>query len=86
MKTVEVKLTMPRATVTGAQNRGDVVEVGVLEAGRMMRAGQIEKPEAKTLKAIAAAEAEAAKETAAADAGDPETAADTGGADTGGAA
>lgn len=86
MKTVEVKLTMPRATVTGAQNRGDVVEVGVLEAGRMMRAGQIEKPEAKTLKAIAGAEAEAAKETAAADAGDPETAADTGGADTGGAA
>ena len=76
MKTVDVKLTISRATATGAENRGDVVAVGCLEAGRMLRAGQIEKPDAKTLKAIAAAEAAANKETAAAPAPEPEPAPD----------
>lgn len=66
MDTCEVKLTVGRAGPAGAQNRGDVAEVGLLEAGRMIRAGQCEKPDAKVLKAIAGAESAAAKETAAA--------------------
>ena len=64
MDTCDVKLTIARSGPAGAQNRGDTVTVGLLEAGRMLRSGQIEKPAAATLKAIAAAEAEARGETA----------------------
>jgi len=67
MDTCKVKLTVARCGPGGAQDRGQVIEVGLLEAGRMVAASQCERPEAKTLKAIAAAEAEARTETAAAD-------------------
>ena len=76
MDTCKVKLTISRAGVTVDQKRGDIVEVGLLEAGRLQRQGSIEPLDAKTLKAIAAAEAAAAQETAAgATAADVETAA-----------
>ena len=75
MDTCKVKLTISRAGVTVDQKRGDIVEVGLLEAGRLQRQGSIEPLDAKTLKAIAAAEAAAAQETAAgATAADVETA------------
>jgi hypothetical protein len=89
MKTVDVELTQARATLTGSQNRGDTVPVGLLEAGRMARAGMIKMPDAKTLKAIVAAEKEAGIETAAAaadKAAADKAAADTAAANTGGAA
>ncbi|MDE4059766.1 hypothetical protein [Phaeobacter gallaeciensis] len=66
METCKVKLTTSRSGPNGAQTRGDVVEVGLLEAGRLVRQGACEKPDAKTLKAIAAAEAAEGVETAAA--------------------
>lgn len=64
MDKCEVKLTVSRSGPAGSQNRGDNVEVGLLEAGRLVKRGDCEKPDAKTLKAIAKAEAAAKKETA----------------------
>lgn len=37
---MKVKLIEPRATATGAQNRGDEVEVSAKEGARMIAAGQ----------------------------------------------
>lgn len=74
MDTCKVKLTTSRTGPNGAQTRGDVVEVGLLEAGRLVRQGACDKPDAKTLKAIAAAEAAEGVETAEAVAGVPEAA------------
>lgn len=65
MAKVKVKLTQSRAGVGFADSVGDMVWVSLLEAGRMYRAGQINKPSAANLKKIAAAEAEAATERAA---------------------
>lgn len=66
MDKISVKLAVPRSGPIGAQSRGDVIEVGPLEAGRMWRAGQIERPGGTDLKAIAAAEESAQVETASA--------------------
>ena len=74
MDSCKVKLTISRAGPDVDQKRGDEVEVSLLEAGRLVRQGACEKPDAKTLKAIAAAEAEAAKETATAAPAEVETA------------
>lgn len=75
MDACEVKLTVSRAGPKLEQKAGQVVEVSLLEAGRLLRNGACERPDAKTLKAIAAAEAEAAKEAAAAAEPPAETAA-----------
>ena len=72
MDTCKVKLTVSRSGPAMDQKRGDEVVVSLLEAGRLLRQGAIERPDAKTVKAISAAEAEAAKE-AAAPAAKPET-------------
>lgn len=62
----KVTLTIARSGPRNIDQRaGDVIEVSLLEAARMLRAGQIERPDAKTLKAIAAAETADATETAA---------------------
>lgn len=37
---MRIELLVPRATATGAENRGDVVEVTDAEAVRMIEAGQ----------------------------------------------
>jgi len=37
---MQIKLLMARATATGSQNRGDVVDVSDAEAVRMIEAGQ----------------------------------------------
>lgn len=76
MKTCEVKLTVARSGVRGAHVPGDVIEVGVLEASRLWRARQIERPDAKTLKDIAEAEKAEAVERAAQEAQDAEDAAE----------
>lgn len=39
---MKIKLLVARATATGAENRGDVVEVSADEAVRMIEAGQAE--------------------------------------------
>lgn len=39
---MQVKLLAARATATGAENRGDIVEVSENEAIRMIEAGQAE--------------------------------------------
>jgi hypothetical protein len=39
---MKVKLLVARATATGAENRGDVVDVSNAEAVRMIEAGQAE--------------------------------------------
>ena len=39
---MKVKLLMARATATGSQNRGDVIEVSQADAVRMIEAGQAE--------------------------------------------
>jgi len=62
---VRVKLTVSRAGRV-SHKPGDEIEVSPLEAGRMLRAGQIAKPDGPTLKAIAAAESDGKKETASA--------------------
>jgi len=59
MKTVEVKLTVSRAG-PGAANRGDTIKVSVAEAARMLAAGQIQLPSAKTGKLIEEYEAASA--------------------------
>lgn len=69
MKTCEVKLAVSRTGPAGAQNRGAIIEVGLLEAGRMYAAGQCERPEGKTLKAIAVATEKAGVEIASAPVG-----------------
>lgn len=48
---MKVELLVPRATATGSENRGDVVEVSADEAKRMIEAGQ-----AMPVRAAAAAE------------------------------
>lgn len=37
---MEIRLLVPRATVTGAENAGDIVTVSDAEAKRMIEAGQ----------------------------------------------
>ena len=76
MKTCDVKLTVARSGIRGAQSAGDIVEVSLLEAGRLLRAGQIERPDAKVMKAIAEAEKAHAVERAAQEAQDAEDAAE----------
>ena len=71
MSTVTLTLLSPRAGLNSSFAAGDEVEVGLLEAARMIGAGQAKPPEAqKDIKAIkaavAAAEEEAAKAAAAA--------------------
>lgn len=39
---MKIKLLVARATVAGAENRGDVIEVESAEAKRMIEAGQAE--------------------------------------------
>lgn len=39
---MKIKLLVARATATGAQNRGDLVDVSDAEAVRMIEAGQAE--------------------------------------------
>ena len=39
---MKIKLLVARATATGAENRGDEIEVGDAEAIRMIEAGQAE--------------------------------------------
>lgn len=39
---MKIKLLVSRATATGAQNRGDVIETDQAEAIRMIEAGQAE--------------------------------------------
>ena len=39
---MQVKLIVSRATATGAENRGDIVEVSADEGQRMIDAGQAE--------------------------------------------
>jgi hypothetical protein len=39
---MQVKLMVARATATGSQDRGDVIEVSAGEAARMIEAGQAE--------------------------------------------
>ena len=39
---MKIKLLVSRASATGSQNRGDVIDVGDAEAIRMMEAGQAE--------------------------------------------
>ncbi len=69
MDTCKVKLTVARSGPKLNQQRGDEVEVGLLEAGRLLRNGAIERPAAKVLKAIADAEAAEGRETAVASGG-----------------
>ena len=39
---MKIKLLVSRASATGSQNRGDVIDVGDAEAIRMIEAGQAE--------------------------------------------
>jgi len=39
---MQIKLLIARATATGSQNRGDVIETSNAEAVRMIQAGQAE--------------------------------------------
>lgn len=39
---MKVKLLVPRATATGAENRGDIVDVSADEAARMIESGTAE--------------------------------------------
>lgn len=58
---MKVKLLVSRATATGAENRGDVIEVDDAEAVRMIEAEQAEPVRsAGTEKAVAKPKAEKA--------------------------
>jgi len=58
---MKIKLLTARATATGAENRGDIVEVSTDEAARMIEAGQAEPVRAATPeKAVASRKAERA--------------------------
>lgn len=58
---MKVKLLMARATASGAESRGDVVEVSDAEAVRMIEAGQAEPVrEIKTERAVKTPRAEKA--------------------------
>ena len=39
---MKIKLLVARASATGAENRGDVIDVSADEAGRMVEAGEAE--------------------------------------------
>lgn len=58
---MKIKLLMARAAASGAQNRGDVIDVSADEAGRMVAAGQAEMiRSAKPEKAVSRAKPEKA--------------------------
>lgn len=58
---MKIKLLTARATATGAENRGDIVEVSTDEAARMIEAGQAEPVRAVAPeKAVSARKAERA--------------------------
>lgn len=58
---MKIKLLVPRATATGPENRGDVIEVPDAEAVRMIEAGQAEPiREAAPERAVKPARAEKA--------------------------
>jgi len=58
---MKIKLLTARATATGAENRGDVIDVPDAEAVRMIEAGQAEAiRQAAPEKAVSARKAERA--------------------------
>ncbi len=48
---MDVKLLVGRSGIAGAQNRGDVIEVGDAEGERMIAAGQAERTQPVKTKA-----------------------------------
>lgn len=60
---MKVELLVPRATATGAENRGDVIDVDAAEGKRMIEAGQavLVRSAAKAEKTVPQSKAEKAK-------------------------